>query len=203
MSFYSEHIFPKVFDFLVQRKALNALRSEVLGKVRGQCLEIGVGTGLNLQFYPESITEIFAVDPSHGMQKQLAHKMLNNRIKVNFTRAGAESLPYADQSFDTVLSTLTLCSIPELGRALKEIKRVLKPGGQFLFLDHGISPDKYIAKLQIFLNPVQHIVCCGCSLSINVEQEITNSGFNIVKLKKFYLPHSPKFTGYIYQGVAN
>lgn len=203
MGLYSDYIFPAFFDSVVGHKIYNKFRGEVLRQARGRILEIGIGTGLNLDLYPKTVNEIYAIDPNPGMERQLRKKLETRRIKVNFTLAGAESLPYPAGYFDTVVSTLTLCSIPDLPRALAEVRRVLKHGGKFLFLDHGLSREPRVARFQNYLNPLQHKIGCGCSLTVDVERVLRAADFHIDQLKLYYAPRAPKFIGQLYEGIAH
>ncbi|MBT3984144.1 MAG: class I SAM-dependent methyltransferase [Bacteriovoracaceae bacterium] len=133
MKLYSEIIFPKLYDFILGTGVFDNYRKKVLKSASGKILEIGIGTGKNLEFYPDNINELWAIDPSPGMLKQLNKKLEKQKIKVHFEQTGAENLPYENEQFDTVVSTITLCSIPELSKALSEIKRVLKQDGHFFF----------------------------------------------------------------------
>ncbi len=135
------------------------------------------------------------------MAHELDKKIPKQNIKVHFELVGAEKLPYQDESFDTVVSTITLCSIPKLSQALEEIRRVLKVGGKFIFLDHGLS-DKYsVARWQKILNPVQKIVGNGCQLTIDISAEIEKAGLKIEKLEKFKLDKAPEII-FVYKGIA-
>lgn len=202
MGIYSDVIFPAFFDQLARHKFFDERRGQALKRARGRILEIGAGTGLNLDYYPESVNELTALEPNPGMRKQFLRKAENHRIKSDFFLNGAERMPFENESFDTVVSTLTLCSIPKLPEALLEVKRVLTADGLFIFLDHGISDDARVAKLQRWLNPVQKVVGAGCQLTVDIEAAIKAAGFKIVELNKFNLEKAPKFVGSMYEGVA-
>ncbi|MGE3974890.1 MAG: class I SAM-dependent methyltransferase [Bdellovibrionales bacterium] len=202
MRFYSDYIFPTFYDKVLQHIGFDEPRRQVLAHAHGKILEIGIGTGLNLDHYPESVKEIWAIDPNPGMERELRAKLKKRNIIVHFSLAGAERLPFENASFDTVVSTLTTCTIPDLPQAFSEIQRVLKPDGKFLFLEHGLSADKNVARLQNFLNPVQNIIGCGCQLTINVEEELKKSNFKISQLRNYYVPQAPKILGYVYDGIA-
>jgi ubiquinone/menaquinone biosynthesis C-methylase UbiE len=203
MGIYSDIVFPKFYDLICKHKGFNNHRSALLSKVTaGKILEIGIGTGINMDFYPPQIAELSAIDPNPGMEKQLRDKLKNRKIKINFIRAGAEDLPFQDGSFDTVISTLTMCSIPNLGKALSEIKRVLKFDGKLFFLDHGLSRDPKIERIQRILNPIQKVIGCGCQLTVDIEHELIQAGFKILSLNVFYLENAPKFLGHVYEGFA-
>ncbi len=203
MGIYSNYIFPKFFDVVVGHKIFDGKRAKALTQVSGKILEIGIGTGRCLDFYPSHVTEITAVDPNSGMKRELESKLKTQRIRVDFVLGSAEALPFRDASFQTVVSMLTMCSIPNLQQALCEIRRVLTPNGKLIFLDHGLSPDPTVARLQNFLNPVQNIVGCGCKLTVNVEAELKTAGFKIGQLENYYIERAPKFIGHIYDGVAS
>jgi ubiquinone/menaquinone biosynthesis C-methylase UbiE len=203
MGIYSDYIFPKFFDCIVSHVVFDQRRADVLAGVKGKILEVGIGTGLNLKHYPASVTEIWAIDPNPGMKRQLINKHRKDRIKVNFELAGAESLPFADETFDTVVSTLTFCTIPDLQKALSEMKRVLKAKGKIIFLEHGLSPDPDVAKWQYRLNPIQKIVGCGCSLTVSVHDEIKRAGLGFAECRSYYIERAPKFIGHVFEGVAH
>ncbi len=202
MGLYSDYIFPTFFDWVVPHKGFDEKREEVLKQAQGKILEIGIGTGLNLDYYPKEISEIWAVDPNAGMQRELNRKLAKREIKVNFFLAPAEKLPFDNGEFNTVVSTLTMCTIPNLQKGLTEIRRVLKPNGKFIFLEHGLSHDSNVARLQRFLNPVQNVIGCGCKLNVDAEAELAKAGFRIASMNKNYIPHYPKILSFVYQGVA-
>ena len=202
MSFYSESIFPFFFDSVVRNKVFDQRRKAVLSNCQGKVLEIGAGTGINLDYYPDFIEEITVVEPNPGMKIQFQKKALAHRIKVDFRLSGAEKMPFPDQTFDTVVSTITMCSIPDLQGALAEIKRVLKPEGIFIFLDHGLSDENFTARVQRFLNPLHSCIGAGCQLNKNYEIELHTANFQILELKKYNIKNAPKFIGFVYEGIA-
>jgi len=202
MKFYENVIFPKFYDLLLDHKVFNEKRRESISKAKGRVLEVGVGTGLNLSYYSSDVSELVAVDPNPGMEKQFLKKAKDFAFITRFVLTGAESMPFDDNTFDSVVSTLALCSIGKLQEALTEVKRVLKPEGQFIFLDHGLSFDPSVQRWQRFLNPIQGCVGAGCSLTVNIEKELLEAGFQISELSNEYAEFAPKFLGYLYQGVA-
>ncbi|MEZ6114320.1 MAG: class I SAM-dependent methyltransferase [Pirellulaceae bacterium] len=137
MRLYSEYLLPRVYDWLMDRPFLRERRREQLTSASGNVLEIGIGTGLNLPHYPRSITEITAVDPNLGMNAMLQRRLRTVDLRVHLHPVSGERLPFADESFDCVVSTLVLCSIPDVERVVAEVYRVLKPNGRYLFLEHG------------------------------------------------------------------
>ena len=202
MSFYSDVLFPWGYDWMMKDDNLDAKRGERLADVRGRILEVGIGTGLNLPFYPEHVERITAIDPNPGMAKELEKRLENSRVDVEFVSAPAESLPFADDTFDTVVSCHVLCSVQDVGAALSEIKRVLKPGGRLLFLEHGESPDECVCRWQHRLNWVQQNFAAGCRLELAVEAVLENAGFEIAELQTGYLEGQPKTHGYLFDGIA-
>ncbi len=201
MNVYRQFIFPRLLDWTMSDAVLDGYRQDILMDVSGEVLEIGFGTGLNLPFYPPDITQISAIDANPGMKSIVEKRIASSGIAVKFQTLNGENLPMADNSFDSVVSTWTLCSIANLDRALSEIDRVLKPEGRFFFIEHGLSNEPQIQTWQNRLNPIQKFVGDGCHLNRNIGDWIA-SRFAIVRLEQFYLPDLPKHIGYTYKGVA-
>ena len=202
MGFYSKTILPKLLNSAMANKSLEEFRPKVLAKARGQVLEIGFGSGLNLPFYPRPVTHLTAVDINPGMEKFARKVMADSQVKTDFLVINGEELPFEAQSFDTVVSTWTLCSIERIDQALVEIRRVLRPDGQFIFIEHGLSPEANVQKWQRRLNPLQKKLAGNCHLDRPINTLIENQGFKISELKEFYLENSPKIMSYFYQGTA-
>ncbi|MBX3331175.1 MAG: class I SAM-dependent methyltransferase [Nitrospira sp.] len=178
------------------------LRSELLASVHGEVLELGIGTGLNLPHYPETVTGLHAVDPAQLLPKTVAARSALLSFPVHIQRSTAETLTHADRRFDYVVSTWTLCTIPDPVLALQEVGRVLKPGGRFLFLEHGRSDHRKIAAWQNRLNPIQNVIGCGCNLNRQIDRLILDAGLTIVKLDRFHMQSVPRLGGEMYQGIA-
>jgi len=152
MSFFSQVIVPRLCDFLLNKSLLARHRRQLLAAAQGDVLEIGFGTGLNLPYYPKGVYKLTAVDPNPGMHR-LAQKRIKQRgIEVDQQVLSSERLPFEDSRFDCAVSTFTLCSIEDVAQALREVYRVLKTGGTFLFLEHGLSPEPGVQKWQRRLN---------------------------------------------------
>lgn len=200
MGWYADVLFPKAYDGLMGLSKFDAERQRSLSHVRGRILEIGIGTGLNLPHYPEQITHLTAVEPNPGMLRQLARK--EPRITLETVQAGAEEIPFADGTFDTVVTTHVLCSIPNRSKALAEIRRVLRPDGRYVFLEHGLSPDPSVARWQRRLNGIQQRFAVGCRLDVPVRDEILAAGFGITKLHEYYLRTQSRTHTYFYDGIA-
>ena len=161
MRFYSQKIFPYLLDWSLSDSTFNQYRQEVLAKVEGEVLEIGFGTGLNLSFYPDAINEIITVDNNPGVHKLAQKRIDKSSITVDHRILSGENLPMTDNSFDSVVSTWTLCSIEKVEQAVNEIHRVLKPGGKFFFIEHGLSNEPSIQTWQNRLNPKHNVIAEG------------------------------------------
>jgi ubiquinone/menaquinone biosynthesis C-methylase UbiE len=202
MGFYSQRILPYLLDWSLSTPIIAKYRQEVLADVKGEVLEIGFGTGLNLSYYPDDIYKIITVDPNPGVHTLAQKRVQASSITVEHQIISSETLPMADNSFDTVVSTFTLCSIPKVEQAIREVYRVLKPEGKFFFLEHGLSKEPQIQVWQNRLTPLQKVIGDGCHLNRNIRQLVENQ-FNNVTLDEFYLENLPKIAGYLYKGVAN
>jgi ubiquinone/menaquinone biosynthesis C-methylase UbiE len=181
--------------------AFSRLRQSVLADVQGEVLEIGFGTGLNLPYYPQSITKITTVDANSGMNSLANRRIQAGDRAVKLYTLSAEKLPFADCSFDSVVSTWTLCSIPDVHQALAEIYRVLKPGGKLFFIEHGLSNEPSVQTWQHRLTPIQKIIADGCHLDRNI-QALMEQHFSQVSVEAFYQEGLPKFSAYFYKGMA-
>ena len=177
-------------------------RQQQLADVAGTILEIGVGTGLNLPHYPGHVRSIVTVDPNPGMNKKLQRRVEACGIEVDQRIVGSETLPFEDAKFDCIVSTITLCSIPDVTVAMAELYRVLKPGGRLLFLEHGISPEAKVSNWQRRLNWLQKRFGDGCTLTLDVPMLLATQPFCSVEIDTFYLEQTPKTHGYMYRGVA-
>ncbi len=202
MGFYSDVFFPWGMNLTMSGKAFQEQRHAVLKSVDGKILEIGFGSGLNLPHYPKQVKKLVTVDPNLGMSRYTQKQIAKFDIEVDRQILSSESLPMADESFDTVVSTWTLCSITDIEAALLEVKRVLKPSGQFIFLEHGLSPDAKVRRWQNRLNGIQKIIGDGCHLNRDMRKLVEEAGFSKLEVENFYFPKAPRFLGYMYQGVA-
>lgn len=189
-------------DHLMSGAEFAQLRIELLRSARGQVLEIGLGTGLNLPHYPNSVLRLRAVDPFPLLPDRLAARSDVASFPIELSCISAEDLPYDTQTFDCVVSTWTLCTIPDPVKALREVRRVLKPNGAFLFLEHGRSEDIGVAAWQDRLNPLQRIIGCGCNLNRKIGQLIEQAGLTIRRLDRFQMRSVPRLGGEMYQGSA-
>lgn len=210
MNLYSRLIFPTLIDRVMSGESFANYRRAVLADAVGSVLEIGFGTGLNLAYYPPNrVEKITTVDVNPGMnklaQKRIAASSFSSAvpkvIEVDFQVLNGEKLPMADDTFDTVVSTWTLCSIKQVETAIVEIHRVLKPGGKFLFIEHGLSNEPNIQTWQHRLTPIQRVIGEGCHLDRQIRALIAKQ-FDNLEIQEFYSPNTPKIGGYFYQGIA-
>lgn len=202
MGIYAKYIFPHILEYAMSRPVLAGCRKDILSDVKGEILEIGFGTGMNLLYYPEHVRRITVVDVNIHMRPKAEKRLKSSPIKVDYYPVTAESLPFSDHTFDTVVSTFTLCSINDIHRALSEIVRVLKVKGRFFFAEHGLSPDYQVQKWQHRLNPINRGLSCGCNLNRNIKELVESCDLKILKLDQFYLEKTPKIFGYMYKGMA-
>lgn len=202
MGWYGEHIFPRLMEWVMGGEEFQKQRSLVLARVNGTVLEIGFGTGLNLPHYPAALSSLHAIDPAHMLPRKIAERSAAISFPLQIQRTSAETLPYNARSFNFVVSTWTLCTIPDPVKALLEVYRVLKPDGVFLFLEHGRSEDAKVAAWQDRFNPVQNIIGCGCNLNRKIDQIIAQAGLMIMTLDRFQMQSVPRLGGEMYRGAA-
>jgi ubiquinone/menaquinone biosynthesis C-methylase UbiE len=202
LSFYHHFIFPRVLDLAMSSRLLRKPRDRTLAPARGRILEIGFGTGRNLRHYPPTVKRIEAIDPDLDLDRLSMPRIARAAIEVDFHHLDAAHLPFEEARFDTVVSTFTLCSIPDVVHALGEVRRVLKPGGQFLFLEHGRSPDPAVASWQDRLNPAWMPLAGGCHLNRPMRALVEDAGLVLGGLQNYYLKRAPRFVGYMTEGVA-
>lgn len=201
MGFYSERIFPYLMDWSMSSPNLIEYRQTTLASVNGDVLEIGFGTGLNLSYYPEAIHKIVTIDANPAVDRLARKRIQMSPITVDNRILNGEHLPMADGTFDSVVSTFTLCSITNVEQAIREIYRVLKPGGKFFFVEHGLSNEPGIQVWQNRLTPIQKVIGDGCHLNRNIRQLIEHE-FDTLTIEEMYAENLPKVTAYFYQGVA-
>jgi ubiquinone/menaquinone biosynthesis C-methylase UbiE len=199
---YSRLIFPSLIDRVMSGEDFANYRRVVLADAIGSVLEIGFGTGLNLAYYPvDRVDKITTVDVNAGMNKLAQKRVAASSIEVDYRVLDGENLPMEDAIFDTVVSTWTLCSIKDIDRSISEIYRVLKPGGKFLFIEHGLSNEPNIQTWQHRITPIQKIIADGCHLDRPIRSLIDRQ-FGSSDIQEFYKHDSPKIGGYFYQGIA-
>lgn len=201
MGIYSQLIFPRLLELSMSSASMTSYRQRLLKDVTGNVLEIGFGTGLNLPHYSESVASLTTVDPNEGMSAIAQKRITASDIPVTTKVLSGENLPMPNASFDNIVCTWTLCSIPNVNQALSEAYRVLKPGGKFFFIEHGLSNEPNIQTWQNRITPIQRIVADGCHLNRKMD-ELVGEIFETVKVEEFYADDLPKIMGYFYRGVA-
>jgi ubiquinone/menaquinone biosynthesis C-methylase UbiE len=201
-SFYERRILPRLIDFGMRSKRLEALRERVAGAAEGRVLEIGIGSGLNLPFYRREVEAVLGVDPSPELLAKARAQAAWVHFPVELRRAGAEDLPLDDASVDHVVMTWTLCSVAEPARALAEIRRVLRPGGALLFVEHGRAPEPAVARWQDRLTPLWRRCAGGCHLNRPIERLIGAAGLRLAELDTGYLVEGPRAWTFHYRGRA-
>ena len=203
MSFYNKYILPKILNCACASKPINYQRDKIVPLAEGVVLDIGIGSGLNIPFYNKTkIKQLYGLDPSKELLDIAKSVAKKENLEIEFLECGAESIPLPDKSIDTVLITYTMCTIPDVALSNSEIIRVLKDDGKLLFCEHGLAPDKNIAKWQKRINPLWSKIAGGCNLNRDIPNLISSSGFKISNMEEMYLPSTPKFAGYNYWGVA-
>ena len=202
MGLYSKYIFPRILDWSLGNATLHDQRREALSSLTGEVLEIGFGTGLNLGFYPSGVTKLTAIDSEVMLSERVKQRVARARMPVEQLKLDAgRTLPFENDSFDGVVTTFTLCSIGDVAPALAEIRRVIKPAGRYVFLEHGRSDDPRIAKRQDFFNPVQRLIACGCNMNRPIDKLVSET-LDIESLERYVLADAPRILGEMYRGVA-
>jgi ubiquinone/menaquinone biosynthesis C-methylase UbiE len=201
VGFYEDQVLPRVIDVMLGSKRMGKLRRRALEGLRGTVVEIGFGSGTNVPYYPSEIERVYAVDPAMVGRKLAAKRLAASSVPVEFIGLDGTALPLDDASVDNALSTWTLCTIPDVDAALQELRRVVRPGGQFVFLEHGLSSDPKIARRQHRFNGIQQRVAGGCNLDRDFATLIAASGFNMERLDRFVIA-GPKIMSSMYAGIA-
>jgi len=202
MGFYAHYVLPRIIDVVMRNKDAARLRATWIPHARGEVLEIGIGSGLNLAFYSSDVQRVYGVDPSIELQQMARKRVAAGSVPVEFLLQSAEEpLPFANASIDTVVVTWTLCSIANAPRALQEMRRVLRTSGRLIFLEHGRAPDAGVVAWQDRLTPIWRRVTGGCHLNRKIDHLVTAAGFRIAELQACYLA-GPRPMTYTYQGFA-
>ena len=199
MGFYSDIILPRLCDLAMRNKELMPFRERVIGAAEGRVLEIGVGSGMNLPFYRPPVREVLALEPAPRLVAMA--RRASCAIPIKFLEASAEAIPLDEQSVDTIVTTWTLCSIPQAATALAEMRRVLRPGGRLLFVEHGLAPDEGVRRWQDRLTPAWRCICGGCHLNRPIRSMIESAGFRIGWIETGYIP-GPRPMTFMYEGSA-
>lgn len=201
MGIYRDVVLPHLCDLAMRNKSLWPYRERTIGSAEGTVLEIGVGSGLNFPLYEAGVRQVLALEPDGKLMAMARRNAKRARRPVTFLDASAEAIPLEDRSVDTVVTTWTLCTIPEAFRALAEMRRVLKPDGHLLFVEHGLAADEQVCKWQNRLTPAWKCISGGCHLNRPIRSMIERSGFRIEQIDTGYAP-GPRFATFMYQGSA-
>lgn len=202
MGFYQDQILPRIQDKVMAREPNRAVRARVCEDLHGAVVEVGFGTGLNAPYYPTEVTKVVAIEPSHVCMRIAEPRVAKASVAVEYGGLTGEHLDLPSAEFDAVLSTWTLCTIPNLEAALTEIRRVLKPSGSLHFVEHGHAPDARVARWQARLEPMNKRLAGGCHLTRRISDEIERAGFDVEKIDTYYFKGEPKAMGYTYEGRA-
>lgn len=200
---WEKYAVPRIIKFACSQPAVMKDRSEIVPKAQGNVLELGCGGGINLQFYDRTkIDKLTGLDPSAELLDYTRQEAKTLGFKMDILDGVGEAMPFADDSFDTVLTTFTLCSVQEGKQVLKEMRRVLKPGGKILFLEHGRAPDKGPEKWQQRIEPVWKHIAGGCHLHRPVSKLFEAEGFALNEQGGHYAPKTPRWLGWMEFGEA-
>lgn len=203
MGFYDRHILPAVLNLAMGAKPITYQRKKVVPRAEGRVLEIGFGAGHNLPFYdPKKVTHLWALEPSLEYRAKAEPRLKDFSIPLEFLDLPGEQIPLEDESADTILITYTMCTIPDVVAALKQMRRVLKTGGKMIFCEHGKAPDAGVEKWQHRIEPMWKKIAGGCHLARPIPELVTNTGFKIADMETMYLPGTPRFAGFNYWGTA-
>jgi ubiquinone/menaquinone biosynthesis C-methylase UbiE len=202
MGVYRQQVLPRLQDKIMNTKVEREIRPRVCDGLHGQVVEIGFGTGLNAAYYPPEVTKVFAIEPSSVCMRLAQPKLAASAVPVEFAGLTGEHLDLPNDGFDAVLSTWTLCTIPDMTAALEELRRILKPDGAFHFVEHGHSPDAGVARWQGRLEPLNKRVFGGCHLTRRIPESIERAGFAVEHLVTYYAKGAPKPFGYTFEGRA-
>jgi ubiquinone/menaquinone biosynthesis C-methylase UbiE len=202
VGWYLEQVVPRLTNVACGVKTVEALRARVCAGLHGEVVELGFGSGLNVPFYPAAVTSVAAVEPSDVGWRLARKRLAASDVPVRRAALDGQDLPFDDGSFDAAVSTWTLCTIPDAGRALTEVRRVLRPGAPLRFVEHGLAPDESVQRWQRRLEPLQKRIAGGCHLTRPISDLLTGAGFDLVDVDVFYEKGAPKAVGACTLGTA-
>jgi len=203
MGFYDNHILPLMINCACGVKPVRKQREKVVPRAEGRVLEIGMGSGLNIEHYdPDKVEMVWGLEPSEGMRKKAWPRVQAAPFRLEWLDLPGEEIPLEDNSADTVVMTYTLCTIPGWKEALEQMRRVLKPGGKLLFSEHGAAPDAAVKRWQDRINPVWKKIAGGCNLNRDIPHLLREGGFDVRELDTMYVPGTPRIAAFTYWGYA-
>lgn len=202
MGFYDDWVLPRILNTMMAMPYVTVERRKALAGVAGDVLEVGFGSGHNLPCYPSAVKRVVAVDPSEQSARLARKRIAASPFAVEYRPLEGEKIDAPDASFDSVVSTFTLCTIPDPATALSQMRRVLKPGGRLFFVEHGRSPDLAVQRWQDRLNGFQRFACGGCNMNRDIERLVRAAGFDFDEIEKYYLDGQPKILAFMTRGVA-
>jgi SAM-dependent methyltransferase len=203
VAFYRDRVYPHIVSALGNPKPMDEIRRRIVTLAHGDVLELGVGHGVNFAYYDrDRVSKIFALEPNPGMLHLAAEARRRIKIDVEFLNLPGERIPIGDSTIDTVVSTFTMCTIPGVAEALRGVARVLKPGGQLIFFEHGLAPDPQVRRWQVRVEPFFKLAFAGCHVTRHIPSLVTTCGFKIEQLNEGYLAPFPKSATYHFWGVA-
>jgi SAM-dependent methyltransferase len=202
VGWYGERVLPRIIDLTCGLKGLRPHRERVCAGLHGRVLELGFGSGLNVPFYPDAVVAVAAVEPADLGWELAAERVAASSVPIERVGLDGQTVPLPDASCDSALSTWTLCTIPDVAAALREVRRILRPGGTFHFVEHGLAPDEQVRRWQHRLEPVQKRIAGGCHLTRPIADLLADAGFTVTQLEEFYEPGAPKVVGADSIGVA-
>jgi ubiquinone/menaquinone biosynthesis C-methylase UbiE len=204
MAFYRDRVYPQIVSKLGNPRPIDEIRRKIIPLAHGYVLELGVGPGINFAYYdPDKVSKVFALEPNPGMLRLAAEERHRTSVGVQFLDLPGESIPLDDASVDCVVSTFTMCTIPDVVQALRGVNRVLKPGGQLIFFEHGLSPEPQVQRWQKRIEPCFRFAFEGCHVTRHIPSLVAESGLTIERINEGYLAPFPKLATYCYWGMAH
>lgn len=202
MGLWAERVVPRITNKVLASAKHAEIRRRVCAGLSGEVMELGFGSGLNIAHYPAAVTQVTAVEPSDVAWSLSEPRRAASGVPVVRSGLDGQRLPFADDAFDSVLSTWTMCTIPDVAAALREVRRVLRPGGHLLFVEHGAAPDPSVLRWQRRIDPVQRRVFAGCHVSRPIDRLLTEAGLPPQRLERFYAPGEPRPFAHLYEGLS-
>jgi len=202
MRWYDEHVLPRLQDHALDTAHTHRIRARVLAPLAGEVVEIGFGTGHNLPYLPAGVTRLLAVEPSESSIAVAADRIAASAVPIEVIGPDAQRIPLPDASVDAALCTWSLCSIPDPVAAVSEVRRVLRPGAQLHFVDHGVAPDERVRRWQHRLSGLQQRLMGGCHLDRDIPELLRLGGMTVTHLERYYAPAAPKAFAAMYEGRA-